>query len=224
MIKIVNAVSNERGTSKGGIKGDQTGKEIRVQNWYDRPWDYYLEPLDKSLAQRAAEEAERIANDDSYGYDQEDRWSGLKNDSGDFDCSSLCISAYILAGLNIPKKGYSGDMVERLCDTGKFVAHSDDEYLHSCDLAENGGIYVAEHKHAVICVGGEPKENKEREERFELKALGSVRVRKSPIDGKTVRILHKNERVGIRGVHACGWYLVDGGYVTNNPRYVEVLR
>lgn len=42
--KIVHAVADERGKASGGKPGDQTGKEILVQDWYDRAggWKYRL--------------------------------------------------------------------------------------------------------------------------------------------------------------------------------------
>ena len=42
--KIVAARINEKGTTTGGLTGDQTGKEICVQNYYNYPWDCVLRP------------------------------------------------------------------------------------------------------------------------------------------------------------------------------------
>lgn len=42
--KIVAATINEKGTASGGKTGDQTGKEICVQNYYNFPWDCVLRP------------------------------------------------------------------------------------------------------------------------------------------------------------------------------------
>lgn len=44
--KIVAARINEKGTTTGGKTGDQTGKEICVQNYYNYPWDCVLRPND----------------------------------------------------------------------------------------------------------------------------------------------------------------------------------
>ena len=40
--KIVHASINEKGTTKGGKSGDQTGKEICVRTYYNKPWTYVL--------------------------------------------------------------------------------------------------------------------------------------------------------------------------------------
>lgn len=55
-----------------------------------------------------------IANDDTHGYDQNNRW-GL-----DYDCSSLVIQAYEQAGIPVKKNGasYTGNMVSVFLKTG----------------------------------------------------------------------------------------------------------
>ena len=51
-----------------------------------------------------------IAGDDSHGYDQIDRWC----EYGDYDCSSLVISAYEQAGIPVKTNGatYTGNMYQ----------------------------------------------------------------------------------------------------------------
>lgn len=41
-IQIVEATLNEKGTTTGGVSGDQTGREIRVRNYYNYNWDLHL--------------------------------------------------------------------------------------------------------------------------------------------------------------------------------------
>lgn len=64
-------------------------------------------PIDTSVIDLAVAWVIDIANDDSHGYDQANRW-GV-----DYDCSSLVISAYEYAGLPVKKNGasYTGDMI-----------------------------------------------------------------------------------------------------------------
>lgn len=40
--KLVHASINEKGEVKGGKKGDQTGSEICVRSYYNKPWNYVL--------------------------------------------------------------------------------------------------------------------------------------------------------------------------------------
>lgn len=60
------------------------------------------------IIKSAIEWAVKIANDDSHGYDQNNRWSP------DYDCSSFIITAYEQAGCPVKSNGasYTGDMIE----------------------------------------------------------------------------------------------------------------
>lgn len=65
---------------------------------------------------------EEIARNSNFGYSQNNRWAGynsIKSNGGqvsgargDFDCSSLVISCYVLAGIPGLKagSGYTGNM------------------------------------------------------------------------------------------------------------------
>lgn len=104
---IVHASLNEKGGIYGGQSGDQTGKEICVRSYYDRPWDLVLRYPDPVLADEYTKKAEEIAADPSHGYDQLKRWGP------DFDCSSLV--CYVVESVGIPvrsagKSTYTGNM------------------------------------------------------------------------------------------------------------------
>ena len=45
--QIVNAGGNEHGGVTGGTTGDRTGREIRVMNYYNHPWQYVLRYTEK---------------------------------------------------------------------------------------------------------------------------------------------------------------------------------
>lgn len=55
-----------------------------------------------------------IANDDTHGYDQTNRWGP------DYDCSTLVISAFEQAGVSVKSYGatYTGDMVDAFLKCG----------------------------------------------------------------------------------------------------------
>lgn len=40
--QIVHASINEKGSTVGGVSGDQTGREICIRSYYNKPWDYVL--------------------------------------------------------------------------------------------------------------------------------------------------------------------------------------
>lgn len=56
--KLVQASINERGTTTGGMTGDQTGKEICTRSYYNYPWDCVLRYVgDDTAPTEAREEA-----------------------------------------------------------------------------------------------------------------------------------------------------------------------
>ena len=98
---IVHASLNEKGGIYGGQSGDQTGKEICVRSYYDRPWDLVLRYPDPVLADEYTKKAEAIAADPSHGYDQLKRWGP------DFDCSSLVCFVVESVGIPVRTAGHS---------------------------------------------------------------------------------------------------------------------
>lgn len=163
-VKIGHAVMDENGKAGyGGEKaGDQTGKEICTRKWYNGGWNVYLECTSENLAKKAAKIMEQICKDSSYGYSQPRRWQGYKSieknggdiakGSGGFDCSSLVIACYKLAGLNIAADGYTGNMRSKLLATGKFRLYMDSKHLTSDKYARVGGIYLKEGSHVVMAL------------------------------------------------------------------------
>lgn len=177
MVKIAEAYSDEAGGARGGMAGDQgtpgnTGKpsqggeEVRVKDWYNRTggWDVCLECTDAAMGIAAASNATRIANDPSFGYDQDQRSTAYKAilaagsieaaADSELDCSVLVFISYKLAGLNI-EIGYTGNLESRFMATGKFIAHREPKYLTSGDLAKPGWIYLTAGKHTMIVVSGD---------------------------------------------------------------------
>lgn len=158
-IKIGHAVMDELGNTIGLTPGDQTGKEITLAKWYaknkaGRAWKYYLECTDAAMGERAAQYMEEICSDSAYGYSQDKvrRWDGYRSivanrgltagAGGDFDCSSLIISCFILAGLNLEQDGYTGNLHAKLLATGKFRSYSDSAHINTDALAKRGGIFL----------------------------------------------------------------------------------
>lgn len=242
MPKIVEAYSDENGKARGGQRGDQSGKEIRVREFYirDGGFSVYLECTDPLLAEAAAFNAQLIAEDSSFGYNQDDRWRGYKEiisggsideaETGDFDCSSLCVAAYILAGLDMKPEGYTGNLERLFLETGKFVAYKDAEHLNSSKLAKRGGMYLEPKKHVFMMLedGSDagtvppPAASAPSSSEKRVYAKGSVRVRNAPINGKALTTLHKGESLPYISV----WYAVDldgeTAYISANKKYTEV--
>lgn len=218
-IKIGHAVSDENGGS-GGIAGDQTGKEIRTQTWYNRSggWDYYIECTDEELAKKAAEWMKAICECSKFGYSKKNRWTGYKAilaagsdiskldecEAGDFDCSSLCLACYILAGLKHKASGYTQSMRKSLLATGKFVSTNSKDRIGTSDYAKVGGLYLSEGHHVCMALEDGPKAAKASDEKKEenegekipqVEILGNVNIRKEPSTfSKIIGIAHKGDR------------------------------
>jgi len=168
-VKIVHAVGDENGGGYGGQAGDQTGREIRVQNWYNRDggWAVVLECTDSALAARAVDFAIKIAADDSFGYDKTDRATGLQAiqsaggdvssaEDSEFDCSSLARAVYYLAGLKVANVS-THNMEKVFVATGKFIAHREPEWRESADYAKKGCLYLTAGKHVAIVISNGSK-------------------------------------------------------------------
>lgn len=101
-----------------------------------------------TYAQQAVEWAVGIANDPRYGYDQGSRWGN------DYDCSSLVISAYQHAGLDVKGAGasYTGDMYNA------FIACGFQDVTSQIDLKTGSGLIAGDvlvntAHHAAMAIG-----------------------------------------------------------------------
>lgn len=250
--KIAEAYSGADGSARGDVAGDQGtpgntgnpssgGEEVRVKDWYQRTggWSVYLECTDTALASAAAENAERIANDDSFGYDQDQRSTAYKAilaagsieaaADSELDCSVLVFIAYKLAGLNI-EVGYTGNLESRFMATGKFIAHRDPKYLTSGDYAKAGGIYLTAGKHTAIVVSGRDASGEaDQIDPPYVQITGKVNVRFPA--GKSGKVIYvaRDEKLPFNEIDAdTRWYGVQcpngAGFVSCNiPRYAQLV-
>ena len=89
-----------------------------------------------------------ICNDDSHGYDQENRWG-----NPDYDCSSLVITAYTKAGVNLKGNGatYTGDLknVALKCGFTSFVPSN----WNDTNELKKGDIILNEKNHVCMYIG-----------------------------------------------------------------------
>jgi len=260
MTKIAEAYSDETGGARGGMAGDQGtpgntnkpsqgGEEVRVKDWYNRTggWDVCLECTDVAMGKAAASNATRIANDPSFGYDQDQRSTAYKAilaagsieaaADSELDCSVLVFIAYKLAGLNI-EIGYTGNLEARFMATGKFISHREPQYITSGDLAKPGWIYLTAGKHTMIVVSGDdtsiPAEDGSGEADqidppYVLVIGGSVYVRPTPsTQKKPIYTAHRGEKLPFKKIDdATKWYAVDtpkgAGFITYKPQHTRLV-
>lgn len=163
MVHIAHARINEKGKTTGGTAGDQTGKEVTVRSWYSKPWQYYIECLDDTLGNKAADLFLEICNSNLCGYSQSNRLSlyqALAANGGqvsgmkkcEADCSSAIAAIYSILGLNINPSCTTRNIRNALLATGKFKAYSDPEHISSDKYARRGSVYLKEGSHIIMAV------------------------------------------------------------------------
>lgn len=257
-VLIAEASSDEKNKARGGAAGDQKqraggGKEeVGVKPWYNRTggWGVALEPLDAKMGEAAALKAKRIANDGSFGYDQDDRSTAYKAimaaggnieaaADSELDCSVLVFIAYKLAGLNI-EIGYTGNLEARFLATGKFKAHREAKYLTSGEHAKAGWIYLTAGKHTMIVVSNDSQPVAEASEK-PVTASNTVDVPYVEVLGGSVNVrtgagankpyldtVHREEVLPFLGIDSgTGWFMVQTprgvGFISNRPDLTKLV-
>ena len=168
MTKIAHASGDERRKLRGGKAGDQTGREVCVRGWYNRPWNVVLHWKDPKKAERCATAMERAAKNDNFGYDQSQRNSALREarkhgyDPGkvdvkvETDCSALVALACMYAGIPesvLYRHGNSATTTtlrKWLAATGEFEIRTAPKYTKSPDFNSRGDIEMCEGHHVAV--------------------------------------------------------------------------
>lgn len=163
-VKICHASSDERGKYNQGIAGDQTGKEVCMRDWYNRPWNVIVRPLRKEVADKIVSSVKAACDNKNIGYDQYQRTTlytqaekvdfdlSKINVACECDCSSLVAVCVNAAGVKVNKDIYTGNMVKALQNTGEFEVLKDKKYLSSDKYLQAGDILVYEGHHTAIAV------------------------------------------------------------------------
>lgn len=153
-VRIGHASIDEKGKAKGGAAGDQTGKEVKISNYYvsSKGW-VVLRCKDADKRLRIAQAAELACNNPQIGYDQYQRdtlfnnvkasgWDPSKTTKKvETDCSALvrvCIAyAY---GKDVAGNIRTVNEPARLVTTGLFTKLTSDKYCKSSDYLLRGDI------------------------------------------------------------------------------------
>lgn len=133
----------ENGKGTGGKKGDQTGKEVRIGNYYNFGQDKVIRFKNVLKGRKVAKVAKLLANDDSCGYsmtlgERETLFKACKGYNWDFEkikkaikkgtfpkCNTDCSGFYtVCVNVTYGKQLLSADsttrnLVKRCCVTNK---------------------------------------------------------------------------------------------------------
>lgn len=129
---------------------ERAGVEAEDERRSDaRKWYNYLSQSGSSqVIEDAVEWAIGIANDDSHGYDQTNRWGP------DYDCSSLIIQAWQNAGVPVKTQGasYTGNMYDAFIACG-FIDVTSQVNLSSGSGVVRGDVLLNTVHHTAMSIG-----------------------------------------------------------------------
>lgn len=176
-IKIAHASLSEKGGTKNGNAGDQTGKEVCIRTWYSKPWQYVIRFKDASMREKVATAMEHACNNNNIGYDQNQRNTLLTKARGvgydpskvtekcETDCSALVSLACMYAGISESSLVVSGNSAttstlrSRLVNTGKVEVFKTSKYTGSDNYLLRGDILLKEGSHVVVAIENGSKTN-----------------------------------------------------------------
>lgn len=167
-VYLGHARASEDGT-KYGVPGNQTGLELRRQEWY-KGFTKMFRAKNKDVAEAIAKAMEDAIDNKHIGYSQDDRTTLYEQAKKknfkiakvtkdcNCDCSSLvsvCINA---AGIVISKDMYTGNEVKLIEQTGQFDTFSSSLVNDSPDWLMRGDILWKNGHTAVILNDGKSVE------------------------------------------------------------------
>lgn len=171
-VMIAEAVHDERSRYSGGMAGDQTGGEVRIRQWYSRPWNFVVRATMPAMREKIAKAMESAAGNPHIGYDQNQRNTVLffartvGYDPGripydcECDCSSLVTLACIYAGIPEDRlfmwnnSATTTTLRNRLSATGLFQVLSGHEYVGQPGKLIRGDILLYEGHHTAVVTQG----------------------------------------------------------------------
>lgn len=169
-VLIAHASIDEHGAIKNGIAGDQTGKEVCIRTWYNKPWQFLIRFSDELKAERLARCMEMAAANNNIGYDQNQRNTLLRearkynydvskvNVPCETDCSALVSVACMYAGISESALTLKGNccttrtLRPALKATGLVSVFSSPLYVNNTDRLKRGDILIKEGSHVVVVV------------------------------------------------------------------------
>ena len=167
-VRIGHASIDENGSATGGRGGDQTGKEVVIRSWYNKPWNVVLRPKRAELAEKSARACEAACANPNIGYDQYGRNTLYEKakavgfdlaaiaESCECDCSSLMHVCAMAGGakLSYGSNGYTTrTMVRAFVQSGDYIKLTDSRFLTTDKYLQRGDILVKEGSHTAMVLG-----------------------------------------------------------------------
>lgn len=224
---IGNASIDERKKAKGGLAGDQTGREVKIQEWYSYPWIAVIRPKDRGIAERIAQTMELACKNDSIGYDQSQRTTLFDlaekvnfdlakiKTKCETDCSALVSVCVNAAGIKISKHIYTGNELETLNKTGKFEILRDSKYLYKSVYLKRGDILLGK-GHTAVVTAVKNSENKVFNETKVRVTANALNVREKPNTNSKILTVIRDKGIYViiaesNGIGATKWGKLKSG-------------
>ena len=161
-VRIGHASISENGTVNG-TKGDGTGKEVCVREWYSKPWDFMAIHPEEAVREKHAKAVEAACANDNIGYGQGDRntLNTLAKAVGydlsrvgkcNCDCSSLQHVAAVAsgaAGVSYGGNGWTTSTMKTALQKAGYKIITARECLDNAAYCVRGAIYVKTASHTV---------------------------------------------------------------------------
>lgn len=163
-VMIGQASSDERGQYRGGLAGNQSGKELNIRTWYSRPWDTVLRPRRPEIAEKIAVAMEKACRNAYIGYDQWQRTTlfteaqkvgfdlSRVNVPCETDCSALVAVCVNAAGIKVSKDIYTGNEANALMATGEFTSLKSSTYTTTDKFLVRGDILLNTRSHTAVAL------------------------------------------------------------------------
>lgn len=198
-VYVASARIDENGEAHGGKAGDQTGKEVSSQVWYehDKGW-VLLRCRDPDKRKKIAKCMRDAYVNEYIGYDQYQRdtlYEAVKGNKFDVntleksvetDCSALVRVCVCYAGIDCPNFRTT-DQAKVLTNTGWFDKLTENKYVKQPDYLLEGDILVTKTQgHTVVVLNNGAKASEEEEAIDEadeytiIVAPGSYFLRRGP--------------------------------------------
>lgn len=219
VVYVASARIDENGEAHGGKAGDQNGKEVSSQVWYEHKKGWVLLRCREPDKRKKIAKCMRDAYVNEYiGYDQYQRdtlYDAVKGNKFDVntleklvetDCSALVRVCVCYAGIDCPNFRTT-DQAKVITNTGWFDKYTEDKYVKSPDYLLEGDILVTKTQgHTVVVLNDGAKAKEETadvsSEDMITVASGSYFLRRGPgkeytHDGIYVRGGQKLKKVDI---------------------------
>lgn len=171
-VMIAHASIDENGRAKGGKAGDNTGKEVCIRTWYNKPWGCVIRFKDAKMAEKVAACMEMAAKNNHIGYDQNQRNTLLTKarkynynvskvaEDCETDCSALVSVACMYAGIPESMLTLNGNCATTrtlrpiLKASGEVDVFTTPLYTSKPDKLIRGDILLKEGAHVAVVVKG----------------------------------------------------------------------